>query len=86
VIDGFEADDIIGTVASSRLKKLVGFETFMVTPDKDFRPVGSTSHRRCGNQDDKDQDHEVLTYEKILEKLGDRRIPKQGHRYPRPLG
>ena len=33
-IDGFEADDLIGTLA--RRAEADGFETFMVTPDKDF--------------------------------------------------
>jgi DNA polymerase I len=32
--DGFEADDLIGTLARRAEKS--GFETFMVTPDKDF--------------------------------------------------
>jgi 5'-3' exonuclease len=32
--DGFEADDLIGTLA--RRAEQAGFETFMVTPDKDF--------------------------------------------------
>lgn len=32
--DGFEADDIIGTLA--RLAEKQGFESYMVTPDKDF--------------------------------------------------
>ena len=32
--DGFEADDIIGTLARRAEKE--GFQTFMVTPDKDF--------------------------------------------------
>jgi DNA polymerase-1 len=32
--DGYEADDIIGTLARRAEKE--GFETFMVTPDKDF--------------------------------------------------
>jgi len=34
VLDGFEADDIIGTFAKQASKK--GFEVFMMTPDKDF--------------------------------------------------
>ena len=34
IADGFEADDIIGTLA--RRAELAGFQTFMVTPDKDF--------------------------------------------------
>ena len=32
--EGFEADDIIGTIAKKAEKE--GFEVFMVTPDKDF--------------------------------------------------
>ncbi|QMU63363.1 MAG: DNA polymerase I [Flavobacteriaceae bacterium] len=34
VLEGYEADDIIGTLAKKAEKK--GYETFMVTPDKDF--------------------------------------------------
>jgi len=34
ILDGFEADDIIGTFAKTAAKK--GFEVFMMTPDKDF--------------------------------------------------
>ena len=34
VKDGFEADDVIGTL--SRQAEKVGYKTFMVTPDKDF--------------------------------------------------
>lgn len=33
-IDGYEADDLIGTLAKRAEKE--GFETYMVTPDKDF--------------------------------------------------
>ncbi len=33
-MDGFEADDIIGTLAKQAEEK--GFDTFMMTPDKDF--------------------------------------------------
>lgn len=33
-MDGFEADDIIGTIAARACKN--GFEVFMMTPDKDF--------------------------------------------------
>jgi DNA polymerase-1 len=33
-LDGYEADDLIGTLA--RRAEAAGFETFMVTPDKDF--------------------------------------------------
>src|SRR5262245_18634584 len=34
ICDGYEADDIIGTVA--RRAEKAGFKTYMVTPDKDF--------------------------------------------------
>jgi len=33
-LDGYEADDIIGTISTQAAKK--GFEVFMMTPDKDF--------------------------------------------------
>jgi DNA polymerase-1 len=36
-LDGFEADDIIGTLAKEAEKQ--GFEVFMMTPDKDFGQV-----------------------------------------------
>lgn len=39
VKDGFEADDIIGTLAKKAEK--VGYQTFMVTPDKDFAQLVS---------------------------------------------
>lgn len=38
--DGYEADDIIGTVARRAEKE--GYETFMVTPDKDFGQLVDT--------------------------------------------
>ncbi len=38
-VPGFEADDIIGTLAKKAEKK--GFTTFMVTPDKDFAQLVS---------------------------------------------
>ncbi len=34
VLDGFEADDIIGTIAKEASRE--GFEVFMMTPDKDY--------------------------------------------------
>jgi len=38
-VEGFEADDIIGTLAKKAEKK--GYTTFMVTPDKDFAQLVS---------------------------------------------
>src|SRR5690554_4479960 len=39
VKDGFEADDVIGTLAKQAEKE--GYKTFMVTPDKDFAQLVS---------------------------------------------
>ena len=39
-VDGFEADDIIGTLV--KRAEAAGFESFMVTPDKDFSQLIST--------------------------------------------
>ncbi|MEN8774409.1 MAG: DNA polymerase I [Akkermansiaceae bacterium] len=64
VMDGFEADDIIGTVAR-RAEESGGIKTFMVTPDKDFAQLVAphTAMWKPGRQG---SDHEVLTREKIL--------------------
>ncbi|MCC6234498.1 MAG: DNA polymerase I [Verrucomicrobiales bacterium] len=40
-LDGFEADDLIGTLAKRAEKD--GFETYMVTPDKDFGQLVSAT-------------------------------------------
>ncbi|MDG2399518.1 MAG: DNA polymerase I [Akkermansiaceae bacterium] len=68
VIDGFEADDIIGTVAR-RAEETGEIETFMVTPDKDFAQLVAphTAMWKPGRQG---SDHEVLTHEKILANWG----------------
>ena len=68
VIDGFEADDIIGTVAR-RAEETGGIETFMVTPDKDFAQL-VTPHTAMWKPGRQGSDHEVLTYEKILKNWG----------------
>jgi DNA polymerase-1 len=64
-LDGYEADDIIGTLAWEASEK--GFETYMMTPDKDFaqlvRPnVFIYKPARQGNG------AEVLDVAKVLEK------------------
>ena len=63
--DGFEADDIIGTLAK-QADDAGGFETFMVTPDKDFAQLVSptTSIYKPGRGG---SDAEILTDQKILE-------------------
>ena len=39
VKEGFEADDVIGTLAKKA--EIEGYQTFMVTPDKDFAQLVS---------------------------------------------
>jgi len=66
-LDGFEADDIIGTF--SVLAEKAGFETFMMTPDKDYGQL-VTEHvhiykpARLGNG------AEILGVKEICEKFG----------------
>jgi DNA polymerase I len=64
-LDGYEADDIIGTLAH-RADAAGGFHTYMVTPDKDFSQLVSatTSIWRPGR---KGTDHEVLDVAAILQ-------------------
>jgi DNA polymerase-1 len=66
-IDGFEADDIIGTLVKRAEPE--GFESFMVTPDKDFAQLVSrqTFMWKPGR---KGNDHEVITLEKLPEIWG----------------
>ncbi len=62
---GWEADDVIGTLAK-RAEEAGGFETFMVTPDKDFAQLVSESSviYKPGRQG---SDAEILDLEKIRE-------------------
>jgi len=66
VLDGFEADDIIGTLAH-RYEKEGGVETYMVTPDKDFAQLVDerTYMWKPGRQG---SDHEVLGLDEIKTK------------------
>ena len=65
-MDGFEADDIIGTLAH-QAEENGDFETFMVTPDKDFAQLVApqTTMWKPGRQG---SDHELLDLPAILEK------------------
>ena len=65
VKDGYEADDLIGTIAK-RAEKEDGFETFMVTPDKDFAQLisESTFMWKPGR---KGSEFEVIDLPKMLE-------------------
>jgi DNA polymerase-1 len=66
-IDGFEADDLIGTLVKRAEPE--GFESYMVTPDKDFAQLISktTFMWRPGR---KGTDHEVLGLEQLPEIWG----------------
>ena len=66
-IDGFEADDLIGTLV--KRAELDGFESYMVTPDKDFAQLLSdtTFIWRPGR---KGTDHEVIGLKQLPEIWG----------------
>ncbi len=66
-LDGFEADDIIGTLVKRAEPE--GFESYMVTPDKDFAQLLSETTfmwkpGRKGNE------HDIITLEKLPEIWG----------------
>lgn len=63
--DGFEADDIIGTLAKKAAEE--GFDVFCMTPDKDFAQLVTEKIRiykpaRMGNG------HEILGVKEVMEK------------------
>jgi len=66
-LDGYEADDLIGTL--SKRAEAAGFETFMVTPDKDFAQLvsGSTFMWKPGK---KGSDHEIIGVDRLPEIWG----------------
>ena len=70
-LPGYEADDLIGTIAKRAEKE--GFETYMVTPDKDFAQLVSEKifHFRPGRKGD---GVEIMGVAEVLEKWGIKRI------------
>ncbi len=62
--DGFEADDLIGSLAARA--EHAGFETFMVTPDKDFAQLVSPT-TRIWKPGRKGADHEVIDLPAVRE-------------------
>ncbi|MEI8038384.1 MAG: DNA polymerase I [Verrucomicrobiota bacterium] len=66
-IDGFEADDIIGTLV--KRAEPAGFDSFMVTPDKDFAQL-ITARTFMWKPGRKGNDHEVITLERLPEIWG----------------
>ena len=71
ILDGYEADDLIGTVA--RRAEEAGFETFMVTPDKDFGQLVSATTRlwKPGRQGG---EKEILGPEEVCRRWGIQRV------------
>jgi DNA polymerase-1 len=65
--DGFEADDVIGTLALTA--EAEGFQTYMVTPDKDFAQLvtDNTLLFKPGRQG---SDPEIHGVDEVLEKWG----------------
>lgn len=70
-LDGFEADDLIGTLA--RRAEREGFTTFMVTPDKDFGQLVSAQTRlwRPGREGG---DAEILGPEEVCARWNIQRV------------
>ena len=64
---GFEADDIIGTLARRAEKE--GFDTYMVTPDKDFAQLVD-EHTFMMKPAKRGEDPEILGVKEILEQWG----------------
>jgi DNA polymerase I len=73
ICDGYEADDIIGTLARKAEKE--GFETYMVTPDKDFGQLVD-EHTFIYKPSRMGDAVEVLGIKQVLEKWGIQR-PEQ---------
>jgi len=66
-IDGYEADDIIGTLVKRAESN--GFESFMVTPDKDFAQLLSDKSH-IWKPGRKGSDHEIITLDRLPEIWG----------------
>jgi DNA polymerase-1 len=71
LMDGYEADDVIGTLAKKAAKQ--GFEVYMMTPDKDFAQLVDTHIKiykpaRMGN------DFEILGVDEVLKKWSISRV------------
>lgn len=64
-VPGYEADDVIGTIAKQKAKE--GFQVYMVTPDKDFAQLVEENIfiYKPGRKGDS---HEILGVEEVLTK------------------
>ena len=66
-LDGYEADDLIGTL--SKRAEAAGFETYMVTPDKDFAQLVSPT-TFIWKPGKKGSEHEVIGLDRLPEIWG----------------
>ena len=71
-VDGYEADDVIGTVAWQAADK--GYEVYMVTPDKDYGQLLIHPHVFIYKPPAYGNPEEIVTAEKICEKWGISRV------------
>lgn len=71
-LDGYEADDVIGTVAWQAADK--GYEVYMVTPDKDYGQLLIHPHVYIYRPPSFGNPEEILTAEKICEKWDIKRV------------
>lgn len=65
--DGFEADDVIGTL--SRMAEAEGYETFMMTPDKDYGQL-VTDHVRMYRPSLRGEGFEIRGPREVCERYG----------------
>ena len=70
-VDGFEADDVIGTLACKAEKE--GFEVFMMTPDKDYCQL-VTEHVKQYRPAFMGNAAEIVDVERVKEKFGVKRV------------
>ncbi|HVZ25809.1 MAG TPA: DNA polymerase I [Sediminibacterium sp.] len=70
--DGYEADDVIGTVAWQAAD--MGYEVYMVTPDKDYGQLLIHPHVYIYKPPSFGNPEEILTAEKICEKWDIKRV------------
>ncbi len=81
-MDGYEADDVIGTLSIQAAKE--GYEVFMVTPDKDYGQLvdGNIKIYKPGYQGG---DAEILGAKEVCEKM-EYQGSAPGDRYSRSHG
>jgi DNA polymerase I len=71
-VDGYEADDVIGTLAWEAAA--AGYEVYMVTPDKDYGQLLTTEGVFIYKPGYQGGDVEILTAQKVCDKWGIERV------------